>query len=155
MLAEKGNCSKAFNILARNKSWIVDSGATDHMTGCVDLFFDYKSDPRNETVKIADGTFSIVAGSGSVKIAPDFVLKNVLYVAKLACNLLSISRLETWNALLISHKKSVFFRTCIRGRGLTELTNITVYTILWKKSLRVDKVKLLALLFNMIQKPKK
>lgn len=49
-----------------------------------------------------------MAGTGS--IIPDFVLKNVLYVPKLTCSLLSISRLTKALRCIInfSHNKCVF-----------------------------------------------
>ena len=74
-------------------SWIVDSGASDHMTGNIATFSKYFPCHDNSIVRIADGTHSKVMGKGSVVISKDIVLKDVLYVPKLDCNLLSISKL--------------------------------------------------------------
>ena len=92
-LAKKGNFVTA--LLSVNSSqinsWIIDSRATDHMTSCSNFFSTYKSCVENKKIKIADGSLSAIAGTGSVVISPSLTLHNVLHVAKLSCNLLSIS----------------------------------------------------------------
>ena len=45
------------------------------------------------SVRIADGSFTPIAGAGSVQLTKDLSLSSVLYVPKLDCNLLSISKL--------------------------------------------------------------
>ncbi|RVW81318.1 Retrovirus-related Pol polyprotein from transposon TNT 1-94 [Vitis vinifera] len=66
-LAHKGNFLSAFTAgKKRKKPWIVDSGASDHMTGDATIFDTYSSCPNNLTVRIADGSLSKVAGTGSV-----------------------------------------------------------------------------------------
>lgn len=93
-LAQSGNfftaavaCSKS------NGSWILDSGATDHMTGTSEFFSSYTPCAGNQKVKIADGSFAVVAGKGTVSISPFLNLKDVLHVPHLSYNLLSISKL--------------------------------------------------------------
>ncbi|RVW49546.1 Retrovirus-related Pol polyprotein from transposon TNT 1-94 [Vitis vinifera] len=49
--------------------------------------------PNNLTVRIADGSLSKVAGTGSVVLSRDLTLNSVLLVPNLDCNLLSISKL--------------------------------------------------------------
>ena len=77
----------------RKKPWIVDSGASDHMTGDATIFSTYSPCPNNLTVRIADGSLSKVAGTGSVVLSRDLTLNSVLLVPNLDCNLLSISKL--------------------------------------------------------------
>ena len=74
-------------------SWIIDSGATDHMTGSSKIFSSYKPCARNKKIKITDGSLSAIAGKGSVFISPSLTLHNVLHVPNLSCNLLSISKI--------------------------------------------------------------
>ncbi|KAL6316992.1 hypothetical protein AAG906_026686 [Vitis piasezkii] len=82
-LAHKGNFLSAFTAgKKRKKPWIVDSGASDHMTGDATIFDTYSSCPNNLTVRIADGSLS-----------KDLTLNSVLLVPNLDCNLLSISKL--------------------------------------------------------------
>ncbi|RVX13764.1 Retrovirus-related Pol polyprotein from transposon TNT 1-94 [Vitis vinifera] len=93
-LAHKGNFFSAFTAgKKRKKPWIVDSGASDHMTGDATIFDTYSSCPNNLTVRIADGSLSKVAGTGSVVLSRDLTLNSVLLVPNLDCNLLSISKL--------------------------------------------------------------
>ena len=63
------------------------------MTGKKSLLEVYNPYKGNLTVKIADGSFSKVEGVGSVYLIDKLVLKIVLYVPKLACNILSVSKL--------------------------------------------------------------
>ena len=93
-IAQKGIFSHALNVRQENHTtWIVDSGASDHMTGNLNVFHEYIPYHDNFSVRIADGTLSRVLGRGSVIISKDIILYFVLYVPKLDCNLLSISRL--------------------------------------------------------------
>ncbi|RVW20625.1 Retrovirus-related Pol polyprotein from transposon TNT 1-94 [Vitis vinifera] len=93
-LAHKGNFLSAFTAgKKRKKPWIEDSGASDHMTGDATIFDTYSSCPNNLTVRIANGSLSKVAGTGSVVLSRDLTLNSVLLVPNLDCNLLSISKL--------------------------------------------------------------
>ncbi|RVW56778.1 Retrovirus-related Pol polyprotein from transposon TNT 1-94 [Vitis vinifera] len=93
-LAHKGNFLSAFTAgKKRKKPWIVDSGASDHMTGDATIFDTYSSCPNNLTVRIADGSLSKVSRTGSVVLSRDLTLNSVLLVPNLDCNLLSISKL--------------------------------------------------------------
>ena len=83
-MAQKGNTRNAMSVCkGGTTSWIVDSGASDHMTGNIATFSKYFPCHDNSTVRIADGTHSKVMGEGSVVISKDIVLKDVLYVPKL------------------------------------------------------------------------
>ncbi|RVW96881.1 Retrovirus-related Pol polyprotein from transposon RE2 [Vitis vinifera] len=75
------------------KSWIVDTGASDHMTGDAAILQNYKPSNGHSSVHIADGSKSKIAGTGSIKLTKDLYLDSVLHVPNLDCNLLSISKL--------------------------------------------------------------
>ncbi|WMV18963.1 hypothetical protein MTR67_012348 [Solanum verrucosum] len=51
------------------------------------------SQAGNKKVKVVDGSFSAVAGKGTIKLTPFLTLVDVLHVPKLSHNLLSISKL--------------------------------------------------------------
>jgi hypothetical protein len=73
-------------------NWILDSGASSHMTGDRSLLMDFK--PRTGVIKTANGLMSIT-GSGKImaRILPekiDVTITEVLYVEGLKYNLLSI-----------------------------------------------------------------
>ena len=80
----------AFHIQKQNP-WVFDSSASDHMTGNLSLFYSYMPCQGNVGVKIADGTFTSIAGKGSIRLSENLVLHSVLHVPNLACSLVSIS----------------------------------------------------------------
>ena len=74
-------------------SWVIDSGATGHMTHSPNIFSTYFSCSSNRKIATADGSLTTVAGIGDVKISPSLILKNVLHVPRLTMNLISIQKL--------------------------------------------------------------
>jgi len=93
-IAQKGNfLESALLSVKPSRTWIVDSGATDHMTGESSLFSSYSPCAGNFKIKIADGSLSAVAGKGPVIISPLLTLQDVLHVPNLSYNLLSVSKL--------------------------------------------------------------
>ena len=92
-LAKKGTFLTALSTMSHITPWIIDSGASNHITDAYHLFSTYSPCAGNLKVKIADGTLSPVAGKGSIRIAESIILNLVLHVPNLSCNLLSISQL--------------------------------------------------------------
>ena len=102
---ETGTCSLAFkskfsSLYALNvscttfpNSWVIDSGATDHMTHSSHKFITYDPCLSNRKISTADGSLSTIAGQGNVLINQALTLKNVLHVPNLSTNLLSIHKL--------------------------------------------------------------
>ena len=74
-------------------SWILDSGATDHMTPIYFHFISYEPCVLDKMDQTADGTLHQVAGIGSVKLEPIGLLTQVLYVPKLLISLVSFQKL--------------------------------------------------------------
>ena len=75
-------------------SWIINSGASDHMTGQLNLFSSYTSYIGSDKVKIADDTFFLVSGKYLVHTTLSLSLSSVLHILSFAANLLSISRIS-------------------------------------------------------------
>ena len=74
--------------------WILDSGATDHMTpGSLDTFVSYREIAPGTHVQTADGTLLSVVGIGTLEIQPIGILTNVLHIPKLCVSLVSVQRL--------------------------------------------------------------
>ncbi|KAG8485341.1 hypothetical protein CXB51_021417 [Gossypium anomalum] len=82
-------------------SWILDSGASDHMTGNLSLFHTYLPCNDHSRIRIADGSYSPVAGMGTVTLTENFSLDKVLHVPNLSYNLLSISKLTKDEKVLV------------------------------------------------------
>ena len=55
------------SLTEKGEPWIIDSRATDHMTRCEKMFTAYAPSPGNHRVKIADGSFSVIASVGTVE----------------------------------------------------------------------------------------
>lgn len=87
-LAETGKTA----LVSSSNKWIIDSGATDHMTGNPENFttFIKHSAPH---VTMADGSTYEIKGSGHVKPTSSITLSSVLSIPKLAFNLISVSKI--------------------------------------------------------------
>ena len=72
--------------------WVIDSGATDHMTHTSQYFNSHTPCPSSRKIIVANGSLAIVAGLGDIYVTP-LILKNVLHVPKLSTNLVSIQKL--------------------------------------------------------------
>ena len=93
--ASSGNLATSVSAFSSHTQlpWIIDSGASDHMTGQPSVFSSYKPYSGHDKVKIADGTFSSVSGKGLVHATSSLPLSTVLHVPSFSTNLLSISRI--------------------------------------------------------------
>ena len=61
-LAQTGRESNAFSCHFTSTPWIIDSGASDHMTNLSHVFLSYSLCPSDKRVRIANGNFSSIAG---------------------------------------------------------------------------------------------
>lgn len=79
-------------------SWILDSGASRHMSNSAKCFENLIHLKTSIEIKVGDGRIIHGTGIGNVKIivknSSDIILKNVLFVPKLAYNLISVSQLS-------------------------------------------------------------
>ena len=96
LMARQGSSEPSVaHMLNSGKQWIVDSGATDHMTGNSQFFLSYSPSSGQQKVQMANVNFSTVAGKGTVRLSPALLLKDVLHVPKLTYNLISVCKLTT------------------------------------------------------------
>jgi hypothetical protein len=73
--------------------WILDSGASDHITGNKSLFSTLSYMDRLPSITLADGTQSKAIGIGQVNHLPSLSLDSVLYVPTCPFNLISVRQL--------------------------------------------------------------
>ncbi|XP_019173414.1 PREDICTED: uncharacterized protein LOC109168989 [Ipomoea nil] len=72
--------------------WIIDTGASNHMTGNINLLSNIKqTDPCN--IGLPDGSRVIAVKSRTIYLTDNLILMNVLFVLVLSCNLISVSQL--------------------------------------------------------------
>ncbi|KAJ1289187.1 hypothetical protein BS78_02G145200 [Paspalum vaginatum] len=76
-------------------NWILDSGASKHVTGTSSEFDSYIQYPptRKETIQTADGTSQPIRGVGTVQCTPSIKLLSLLHVPAFPVNLVSLSAL--------------------------------------------------------------
>ena len=89
---------------AKDSSWLIDSGCTNHMTADVSLFRDLDKSYLSK-VRIGNGDFVKVEGKRAIEVetlSGTKTLKNVLYVPKINQNLVSVGQ-------LIESGYSIFF----------------------------------------------
>lgn len=79
--------------VAKSRRWVIDSSATDHMTGNALNFSKFQSNSSNHNVTLANGSSSSVKGSGTINLTNTMSLENVLHLPDLAFNLLSVSQI--------------------------------------------------------------
>ncbi|TYK26078.1 Retrovirus-related Pol polyprotein from transposon TNT 1-94 [Cucumis melo var. makuwa] len=97
--------------LDEKNPWILDSGATDHLTGSSEQFISYTPCGGNEKIRIADGSLAQIVSKGQIVPFDDFALQNVLHVPKLSYNLLSISKItRELHCKAIFLPESVYFQ---------------------------------------------
>ncbi|XP_010260173.1 PREDICTED: uncharacterized protein LOC104599359 [Nelumbo nucifera] len=87
-------------------TWIVDTGASNHM--CTDLKLLSQPKPITQIIPIhlPDGTIKFVQHIGHVKLSPDLILTNTLHIPSFKFNLLSVSKL-----VIINNIKCTFYPT--------------------------------------------
>ena len=89
----KSSSFLSFNASGIENLWIIDSGATDHMTPHSSYFSSYTTSSGNQHITVANGSHNPVTGCGNIHLQPSLHLKNVLHVPSLSNNLLSIHKI--------------------------------------------------------------
>jgi len=90
MMAGKILC---FSASKPNLKWIIDSGATDHITPNLLCFSSYTPIGPNSFINMPTGQQARIHHVGTVQLTPSLTLHNVLHVPAFQYNLLSASRL--------------------------------------------------------------
>ena len=98
--------------------WLIDSGASSHMTPQRECLVNYRKFDTPEKVGLGDGRIVEAEGVGNVHLNMLFkvsdskraVMYDVLYVPKLACNLFSV-RAAAWKGNVVANR--LFCKHCI------------------------------------------
>ena len=88
-LAEPGKLDTC--LMSSSSNWVIDFGATNHITGNSSLFTTFQSHPSTSTVTLADGSKSCVLGSDTT--TPLIPVTYVLSLPHCSFNLISMSKL--------------------------------------------------------------
>ncbi|XP_039121731.1 uncharacterized protein LOC120258408 [Dioscorea cayenensis subsp. rotundata] len=87
--------------------WIVDTGASNHMSPHLSLFHSIQLLPHPIPIKLPDATTKLVRYIGHIFLQPNLVLTNVLYVPDFKFNLLSVGQMlktSNFTALFLPNK---------------------------------------------------
>lgn len=82
-------------------SWILDSGATDHICSSLSFFVSYH-EIRPIHVQLPNGSNVLASHLGSILISPNFLLHNVLHIPSFAYNLISVTKLTSSITCMLS-----------------------------------------------------
>ncbi|XP_028799232.1 uncharacterized protein LOC114754600 [Neltuma alba] len=140
-LIQSRNSVIALNaMVTSDETWIVDSGATDHMTGTKSLFKTLNSCHENLRVKVATGLYTKVEGVGTVALSDDLEIHNVLFVPALTYNLISDSILgrkilttKEWDRLYYFEGKDMKKKGARKAMHIYKPTNpfTMIHTDIW------------------------
>ena len=91
-------------------TWIIDTGASDHMCHNENLFIQTQIFPKAYHVTLPNGHVVNVHKVGSVRIHLDIILHNVLHVPQFKYNLLSIGKLckQAFSYAIFTNSKCYF-----------------------------------------------
>lgn len=87
-----------FNAMSSSKEWIVDSGATDHMTCDTTLLDKMTVFSGGHNINLPTGEGVVISHKGQVSLVPKLTLQNVLVVPSFKHNLISVQKLLKDNA---------------------------------------------------------
>ncbi|KAH0762701.1 hypothetical protein KY290_018774 [Solanum tuberosum] len=87
------NFSVSYPISIRSTHWILDSGASEHLSSDSSLFINLKPLHSSVYVNLPDSTKVQATHIGSVALFPDLIVHKALYIPSFRINLLSIHKL--------------------------------------------------------------
>ncbi|RVW91574.1 hypothetical protein CK203_046200 [Vitis vinifera] len=134
-VAQPGNASACLTHISSLGPWILDSGASDHLSGNKDLFSSITTTSDLPTVTLANGSQTVAKGIGLALPLPSLPLTSVLYTPECPFNLISISKItRTLNCSITFSDKFVTLqdrstrKTIGIGRESQGLYHLTSYS---------------------------
>ena len=100
-IAQSGNPNKCL-VTSSSSEWVIDSGATDHMTSNYNLFSAFQSHLSTSSVTLADGSQSCVLESSIIFPTPSLPLSFVLSLPNFSFNLIFVGKLTRAHKCYIS-----------------------------------------------------
>ena len=91
-LAQSGT-TNVFLSIYNSTIWIIDSGASSHMTSNRSIYSSYSPSCHSSSVVLADDSRTNVLGEGAIYANPNLWFSSILHVLKFPVQLLSVSQL--------------------------------------------------------------
>ncbi|RVW41703.1 hypothetical protein CK203_082063 [Vitis vinifera] len=118
-VAQPGNASACLTHTSSLGPWILDSGASDHLSGNKDLFSSITTTFALPIVTLANGSQTVVKGIGLALPLPSLPLISVLYTPECPFNLISISKITcTLNCSITFSDKFVTLQDRSTGKTI-------------------------------------
>ena len=118
-VAQSDNASACLTHTSSLGPWILDSDASDHISGNKDLFSSLTITPTLPTVTLANGSQTVAKGIGLAHPLPSIPLTSVLYTPKCPFNLISISKItRTLSCSIIFYDKFVTLQDRSTGKTI-------------------------------------
>ncbi|RVX14359.1 Retrovirus-related Pol polyprotein from transposon TNT 1-94 [Vitis vinifera] len=118
-VAQPGNASACLTHTSSLGPWILDSGASDHLSGNKDLFSSITTTSNLPTVTLANGSQTVAKGIGLALPLPSLPLTSVLYTPECPFNLISISKItRTLNCSITFSDKFVTLQDRSTGKTI-------------------------------------
>jgi hypothetical protein len=109
------------SILPQPHTWIIDTGATNHMINSISLFTSITTTISSK-VKLPNGKFALITHIETIKISAHLTLTNVLCVPSFSFNLLSVSKLvQSFNFCFIFFAKYCFIQNLTSWMAIGDL----------------------------------
>lgn len=134
-----------------NGAWVLDTGATNHMTGCRESLASLDESMRG-VVRFGDGSMVEIHGIGAVTIVgknqDHYVITEVYYIPSLKCNIVSLGQLEEGECRIeidddilkvferhqaVNHQRGILIRAERRNRLYIMKVNLTLPVCLMTK----------------------
>ena len=96
-VAQTGNASARLTHTSSLGPWILDSGASDHISGNKDLFSSLTTTPTLPIVTLANGSQTVARGIGLTHPLPSVPLTSVPYTLECPFNLISIKKITRYS----------------------------------------------------------
>ena len=97
----RGGATEKLSGTSSYSSWIMDTGASHHLTGKYHLLTDVRDIAQPVLVILADGRERISVKEGTVVLGPNLVLKSVFYVEEFQSDLISVGQLMDENRCVV------------------------------------------------------
>lgn len=134
MRSTQHNLMASFAFSPSSCAWLVDSGASIHMCGNLDLF-ESLTDIEEKQIKFGNGDTVSSCQSGSVILSPDCYpslhctlrLSEVLYVPELTANLLSVNQFDSKGvSTFIANGITTFIRNSVELGYAVRMNDLSV-----------------------------
>ncbi|KAL0322067.1 UNVERIFIED_CONTAM: putative mitochondrial protein [Sesamum calycinum] len=93
-----------------SRSWIIDTGATNHICADITLFQSYTQSKHSQFITLPDGRKQSVLYTGTVQLSVDLTLDHVLFIPEFSVNLLSDQNTNKILATGSVHKRLYLLR---------------------------------------------